>query len=605
MRTTFVSLLTGVLLTAVPSAAWADDIAVQVNQVATDKDGAKVAVVEYQGEEASGRFTVMHGDKVVLEGNLAALPKFEEWGEGKRYFEADFSALKDVGNYRLSIQIGASSAVSETITIADGGVFSVAAPALVEYFKLSRYQDQSDKKVRVYGTDRRVDVRGGWKDAGGDNGKYLSHLSYANFFNPQQAGMVVWAMAKSHDLAGDAFEKAGAREALLNETAWGADFLHRMVSPEGYFYMTVFDRWGTEGAERVVTGYVGRQGIYTEDYQAAYREGAGVSIAALARASMLPMSKDAASAFQPAHYLRTARRAFDHLETNNLRYVDDGKENIIDDYTALLAATELYRATGEAKYLTAARRRADALNARMTPRGWFRSDDDKRVFYHAAEAGLPVVALAEFLGIETDVDRVARTKEVITKSLQWQLEITRSVANPYGYARQAFQLWDYDMMRRHDEVLEGFFMPHANETGYWWQGESARLASLSAAAMLGGRIVASSNTDAFGVSSELGKFAQHQLDWILGRNPYGMSMLYGFGAKNPPHAESAGDMVRGGVSNGITGSDRSPEGRGITFAPGPETENWRWIEQWVPHVAWLLLASSASMNNDTAKTGSN
>jgi hypothetical protein len=40
-------------------------------------------------------------------------------------------------------------------------------------------------------------------------------------------------------------------------------------------------------------------------------------------------------------------------------------------------------------------------------------------------------------------------------------------------------------------------------------------------------------------------------------------LLYGFGIRNPPSAISAGDMVRGGVSNGITGEPLSEEGRGI------------------------------------------
>ena len=133
-------------------------------------------------------------------------------------------------------------------------------------------------------------------------------------------------------------------------------------------------------------------------------------------------------------------------------------------------------------------------------------------------------------------------------------------------------------------------MPHANETRYWWQGESARLASLAVAAILGGRIVAPDRAGAFGVRADLAKFAQNQLDWTLGRNPYDMCMLYGFGVHNPPNAESAGVMVNGGISNGITGATLSDEGRGIVWAEGPDENNWRWLEQWLPHATWFLLA---------------
>lgn len=587
--------LTALLLAlGAPGSAFSQNVRVQVNQVAMERTAGKAAIVEYKGSAPGGTFQVVSGENVVLSGPLTELPSFTEWARGTRYFQADLSSLRTAGKYKIVARLGNETATSPEMTIADGALFSVAGPALVEYFKLSRHVDPIDKRIRIYGTDRFVDVSGGWKDAGGDTGKYLSHLSYANHFNPQQAGFAVWALAKSHELAANAFRRQNAEQALLVETAWGADFLVRMLSPEGFFYMTVFDKWGTDGAERVVTAYVGRDGVYTEQYQAAYREGAGASIAALARAARLFRDKASPGQFTSDQYLQTARRAFVHLEANNLKYVDDGKENIIDDYTALLAATELYLATGDPSFLEASRKRAQSLNGRLTEHGWFRSDDRQRPFYHAVEAGLPVVALAEYLRIETDPARTEATKATIDRSLRWQLEIDRKVANPYSYPRQVFRLYDFKRKRPYGEIKEGFFIPHNNETGYWWQGESARLASLAVAAVLGGKIVAPDKSQAFGVSSELANFVETQLAWTLGRNPYGMSMLYGFGVKNPPYAESAGDMVRGGVSNGITGSDKSAEGRGITFAPGPDSENWRWSEQWVPHVAWMLLAASAT-----------
>jgi hypothetical protein len=51
-------------------------------------------------------------------------------------------------------------------------------------------------------------------------------------------------------------------------------------------------------------------------------------------------------------------------------------------------------------------------------------------------------------------------------------------------------------------------------------------------------------------------------------------------------------MVVGGISNGITGAPDSDSGRGIAFAAGPDEQNWRWIEQWIPHTSWMLLAAT-------------
>ena len=563
---------------------------VHVNQVALERTGPKAAVVEYAGSAASGTFAVLKDGATVQSGALAALPSFTEWTAGKKYFKADFSGLSANGKYSVEVKLGDAQARSPSFMVADNATFVTTASAVLDYFHANRHTKPADKHIRVFDTQRYVDVWGGWKDAGGDNGKYLSHLSYANFFNPQQTAMVVWALAASHDAALPLYRQAGLDKRIAEEALWGADYLHRLLDKDGYFYTTVFDQWAS-GAERMVVGYIGIEGVYTKDYQAAFREGGGVAIAALARAARLSRATGISGEFSATQYLQDAERAFAHLQANNLKYCDNGVENIIDDYTALLASVELYRATQKDTYLEAARKRAENLNQRLTPEGWFRSDADARPYYHAAEAGFPVVSLVQYLDIERDATRAAAARKTIKGALDYQLALTDKVANPFDYARQNFRT--YKNGKPGDRVLEGFFIPHANETGYWWQGESARLASLATAAVLGGRIVASDPSTRFGVSPRLAEFAQNQLDWTLGRNPFDICLLYGFGANNVPSAVSAGEHVRGGISNGITGATDSDEGRGIVFAPGPDDNNWRWLEQWLPHSTWFLLAATA------------
>ena len=565
-------------------------LTVHINQVAFERRGPKAAVIEYSGGQNAGRYSVLRDSATVLSGELIRLPEFTEWNSGKKYLKADFSSLTVNGVYQVEVTLGDDKARSAPFKVDDNATFATTAAALLSYFKASRYTNEADRRIRIFETDRFVDVWGGWKDAGGDNGKYLSHLSYANFFNPQQTALVVWALAKSYDRAPALFRTAGLEQRLTEEALWGADYLHRILDPAGYFYMTVFDRWGEPGAERMVTGYEGIDGVYTRNYQAAFREGGGIAIAALARASLLSKSTGKRGEFTARQYLEDAERAFAHLEKHNLEYCDNGIENIIDDYTALLASTELYQATQKNAYLDAARRRAANLNSRLTAEGWFVSDAERRPYYHGAEAGFPLISLAYYLGIERDAARAAGARKTIRAALDYQLALNRKVSNPYDYARQSFSIYKNGKLGR--DHMEGFFMPHANETGYWWQGESARLSSLAAAAILGGRAVYPAADRAFGVSAELGEFAQHQVDWTLGSNPFDICMLYGFGVHDPPSAESAGDHVAGGISNGITGATLSDEGRGIVFAPGPDENNWRWLEQWLPHSTWFLLAAT-------------
>lgn len=569
-----------------------EPLLVQVNQVALERRGPKQAIVEYAGDAGAGSYTVLRDGKPVRSGELLALPAFTEWSPGKRYFSADFSDMQQDGNYQVDVRIGKQHALSAPVPVRDNAVFATTGAKLLAYFQRSRHADEADRDLPIFQTSRRVNAWGGWQDAGGDKGKYLSHLGYANYFNPQQASMAAWVLAYGAHARKGLFTAHGLQAQVEDEAFWGADYLHRILDADGYFYTTVFDQWGTPGAERMVTGYEGAAGTYTTLYRSAFRAGGGMAIAALARASMLAKQSGRHGEFDGAQYLADAERAYAHLRTFNPQYCADGKENIIDDYTALMALAELHNATGKQAYLDDARARAASLMGRQQADGGFISDGGSRPYYHAAEAGLPVISLSAYVDIEPDQARRERTLQAIGSALGHELAITRAVANPYGYARQRFQLTQDG--KAAGEVLDGFFIPHRNETGYWWQGESARLASLSAAMVIGGRKLAANGSAGYGLAADRASYAQDQLDWTLGRNPYGMSMLYGFGKKNPPTVlESAGEMFVGGISNGITGAPGSDRGAGISFAPGPDSEQWRWVEQWIPHTTWMLFAVMA------------
>ncbi len=587
------------------------NIAVHVNQLAYESNGVKVAVISVAGKAdlTAKTFQVLaKNGSAVYQGKLTAAGQVPEWQSAYQsdvpvnYYLADFTGFSSIehnDNYRVSINFEGVQQQSAPFAIAKQALFRSTTSSLLSYFNGSRndeeYNYQQDKHIRIFDTQRYVDVSGGWNDAGGDTGKYLSHLSYANYMNPQQLAMVGWALAYSYQEVPHLYDELKLTDAIVDEVFWGADYLHKILDPQGYFYMTVFDKWNTGNAERVVTAYVGLEGIYTEKYQSAFRQGAGSAIAALARASVLAKATGKQGQFSGEQYLKDAKKAFHHLNDNqaqnNKAYTDDGKENIIDDYTALLAAIELYKATNENIYLTAARQRADNLAIRLHQDGWFISNDidsdNLRPFYHAAEAGFPVVSLALYHAIEPEKTRQDKVAGVISRHMSYQLALNNKVANPFNYARQAFKTYENDQLST--ELQEGFFIPHANETNYWWQGESARLSSLSMAASLAKPLIQASENKAS--VKALDYFAQQQLDWTLGRNPYDLTMLNGFGEKNPKPYHGL-SMVAGGISNGITGERESKAGRGIEWAPEPDWKNWRWVEQWLPHSTWFLLATT-------------
>jgi len=562
---------------------------IYINQVAFDVRAPKQALVALPIGETARRFMVYQDKSIIFQGSLTAQPTFTEWGTGAQYYLADFSSLKRQGTFHVVVNTPKQQVSSSTFTINHNAYFKLTAKSLLHYFTLSRHTNPQDKSIRINGTERYVNVSGGWVNSGADQSKNLSHSTQSNYLVSQQGAIAAWAMAKSYDKLSELYRQKGLTSQLIEEVIWGADYLHRILDTEGYFYSSVFNNKNSAD-ERLITGYDQVEDEYTTNFQAAFREGAGIAIATLVKAHELSNKTGVQGEFSAKQYLADAERAFEHLQTKNLQYVDNGQENIIDDYTALIAATELYQSTKKTKYLKAARHRAYNLNNRMTSQGWFVSDDGERPFYHGIEAGLPIIALVDYLAIEHDKQIKIKTKRTIKLSLDYQLALNSQVSNPFNLARQTYRASDKNLPAK---LQEGFFMPHTSKNESWWQGENSRMASLTAAAIWGGKVTHANARGSFGVNRELANFAQSQIDWIMGKNPYQVSMLYGFGVNNPPHSQSSGIMLNGGISSGITGMTINPYGRGMTWAEGPDENNWHWTRQSLQHSAWYLLAMTA------------
>jgi Glycosyl hydrolase family 9/Cellulase N-terminal ig-like domain len=381
-----------------------EEVVIHVNQVAYDQTAPKFAVLE-TGKRLpeSSRFQVEDAatSEPVFEARLADGHECEEWFPGKSFYRADFSSLRRTGHFRLVIEQNRKEYRSIDFEIGKGALAAQTAPAIIQFYQHQRANSpeelKADQHVLLYGSSNRVDLRGGWCDASGDVSKYFSHLAYANFMSPQQTPLVVWSMVEVVDTAPALLESLKAKTPLMDEAIYGADYLMRSLSPEGYFYMTVFSYFKKDPEARRVVGLLANSKT-TSDYQCAFREGGGMAIAALARISQ--WQKD--GEFSSREYLAGAKRAFAHLQANNTKYDDDGKENIIDDYCALMAASELWIATGRPVYRDEARKRAKNLAGRMTPEGYFIANDSNRPFWHASDAGLPVIALARYLDKEDD-----------------------------------------------------------------------------------------------------------------------------------------------------------------------------------------------------------
>ncbi|EKG2656986.1 glycoside hydrolase family 9 protein [Vibrio parahaemolyticus] len=554
------------------------------NHIGYERLGPKKAIIQTEQPHLSSytaQLICATSEQTVATFAVEEQGKVANWHQGYFYL-IDFSSFTDSGDYFLQVEDSRSS----YFTVGEHILLNQTLSDVIHYFKSQRCGgvfDQQDRQVPVLNANQTVDVHGGWYDASGDVSKYLSHLSYANYLNPQQTPMVVWNILKGLSLLeGSEDIAAFTRTRLIEEALFGADFLVRMQNEKGFFYMTVFDKWSKDTAQREICAYETQLGHKFDDYQAGFRQGGGVAIAALAAASRLGVHGE----YDQQKYRNAAENGYWHLKEHNTQYLNDSEENIIDEYCALLASVELFKATKETRYLEESRLWAQRLVARqmsdeLIQHFWSANQDGSRPYFHAAEAGLPVIALCEYLAIEDDSVQTESVKRIVNQACEFEIKISNKVTNPFGYPRQYVK-------GVNESKRDAFFVAHNNESGYWWQGENARLGSLATMAYLAQPHIASQE-----IQQQLSVFAQDALNWIVGLNPYDMCMLDGHGRNNPDYLPQYGFFnAKGGVCNGITGGFEDEED--IAFNPPAQKDdmlqNWRWGEQWIPHGAWYLLA---------------
>jgi thiol-disulfide isomerase/thioredoxin len=637
MNRPYFAVLFFLMLTAT---AHAQSPRVLTNQVGYEYDKPKRAVVLAVTHLALSSFdlidettgkSVYHG-KPMYSG---AVDKWKNW----QFWTINFTPYTAAGTYRLRVNGPVGPVTSWPFIIGTNVLEKSTLSDILYYFKGQRCAgplNQADRHLPLPASAHNpdaaaspdtLDLHGGWYDATGDYGLHLSHLSFSSYFNPQQIPFVVYSLLKTNELlahrSGTDYRQFIRR--ILDEAAFGADYLVRVQAKGGSFYRSI-DAPGAgklakdraispeqqsyrikQSKDQIIGGP--QAAANWRSYQSSFRSGGGMAIAALAMASMTDVPGD----FSTARYLQAAEDAFAFLDKHNAEMTNDGKENIVDDYCALTAAAELYKATRNDVYRTAAEARAQKLINRLISSGnetdYFRADDADRPFFHPSDAGLPLVSLLYYCPYATTATQSA-IKSAVLRSLRHELAITHEVNNPFGYSRQLVQ--DTLAHRR-----TAFFFPHGSEASPWWQGEDARLASMAAAARLAIPLFAAAppataaspaaqsttasetqRAPAPSFTDSLETFALDQLNWILGLNPYDASMLQGTGHNNPAYGFFGTfeyTNAPGGIVNGITSGleDESDVDFNLSYATTKKDYDWRWAEQWLPHDAWYLLAVAA------------
>ena len=573
-----------------------------VNHMGYSVGKPKKVVVQTDGQELKRLgFSILRQDGTrAYAGKLVPYGEVASWHTGS-YYAGSFDSLDEEGVF--TIRIGAS--VSESFEITAHSATMRLMNAVTYYFKAQRDSGEwllDDSALPFAGErDGIVDAHGGWYDATGDYGIHLSHLSHSTYYNPQQVPLsayVFFAAADNLEASGNDWYSMLKRR-MLDEGYWGADFLMRMRAPSGSFFRSIgrsnaFD--AVLGTRNISFEYHGSSSQFSEkaatadsetvtdaNYETSMRSGGGLAIAALAIAGRhFYPARD----FDQEEYVLAAKESFRHLKEHNEVYTNDGRWNLVDWYCALLAAVELYRTTMEYEYLADARRYASLVisSAKPVQPGMRRLEFEGGLpYFSAADEGLPVVALVLYSRIEGDRTKADEALQAAQGIMRWKIHLGASVSNPFGYP--VFE-----------DLVDGglrtkFFFPHQTTAAPWWQGDNARVASISVAA----RMVASITGDRT-LRSDAVRLAEDCIDWILGQNPYDACMVEGYGRNNIAYFfKNRYDFIScpGGIVNGITsGLDDEDDIEFVTKPNDRIDDNWRWAEQWIPHATWFLYALS-------------
>lgn len=573
------------------------------NHMGYSAHGPKKAVIQCAAGETPQACRLVDAAGRVCRSLLPeAVGEVAHWNQGE-FWTADFSDYTVEGEYYVEAEGSSGCVRSHPFEISAKVLTMRMISAVGYYFKAQRDSGEwlaADRTLHFRGPrEGIVDAHGGWYDATGDYGIHLSHLSHSTWHNPQQVPFSAYTFFKVHEFlaASGNEEYTMVKRRALDEGFWGADFLLRMRAPSGSFYRTIsrakaldavhgtrtlgFEYKGSSDQFSDAAATADRETVTDENYECSLRCGGGLAIAALAAAGRFFYL---GAEHTQQEYILAAKEAWAHLSRHNEAYTNDGQWNLVDEYCALIAVTELWRTTGEYEYLTAARDMVSRIQARAVPAGPQMRRLEMapgRPFYSAADEGMPLIALLQYAQVEPNAGEAEAARVLAEEIFRYQLQLTDSVPNPFGYPRM--------------ECLDGdtihakFFFSHQSTAAPWWQGDNARLGSLSAAAAMLGR-----TTRDKVLAARCRRMAQDTLDWIMGCNPFDSCMIEGYGYHNIQYFYLGRyDFLNcpGGICNGITSGLHDEDGIEFVTQPTEEVnDNWRWAEQWIPHASWYLYA---------------
>ena len=527
--------------------------------------------------------------QIVYTGNLQPGP-----GDFGSWLTGDFSNITREGHYYLR-----SDTLRSYPFVISISAYQSPMNLIVHYFSLQRCGASTtgylspchiDDGIRM-DNGKHQDVTGGWHDAS-DLRKWVEATIYAMI-----------GMAKTLELDPEA-----NREAIIEELLWGNHYFLNMQEPQGYVMNYIggdvkkhsdSNRWtdnenGPEGGTPAfVRPNAGRSdadmllmGAHDDRIIRTDPVGHGGQYNFITAEALLARIMKTADREYADKCLDAAIKCFNWCNKTESR-ADPG---VIG--ASMLGGLELYKTTHSEVYKTFVMDQARELKKLQVKgpegsiSGFYRnsaSDPDpyKNIWNGCEE----LIALCDMVKLFPADKELALWKEIISNyTRQYLVNIARR--NNFGIV--PFGLFvknDPGGNRKIGDYWYRYFMQPEDE---WWVGVNANLASSGVGLLKASEVLH---------DPELKAYAQKQLDWIIGINPFNSSTIEGIGYNHPVHFPGSTfypvvPVLPGAVLNGL-GGDHNDQ-------PDIGTGSWQISEYWTPMAAYSLwlMAGLASADQD-------
>ena len=428
---------------------------------------------------------------------------------------------------------------------------------------------------RAVHNNQRITINGGWHDAG--------DLSQG-IVNTAEAAYAMFALA---DRLRD--ETPELADRLINEARWGLDWVHKTRFGAGFRVIWgTMDFW-TDGVIGTADDMVGEvRNSPFENFVAVSTEAIG---------SRVLKSSDPALAEKS---LKLAREDWEFA-------VERGRDFGVELASAgALAAVELFKATGESAYANKAHelariilecQRRELPDEQIPLNGFFYTHPNReriQHYFHRGHEQGPIVALTEMCAAFPEHPDWMKWYSAVVLHSEY-LKAIAQYTEPYGMAAAAIYSRDESNEPSfREQVLHGIKLSekfYLRRFPVWFEFRGNHGTVLSQAKAL-------SSAAQLRHDLELAELAQKQLEWVVGRNPFSQSTMFGEGYDYAPqYTPMSGDMV-GSLPVGIQtkGSEDQP------YWPSANCYNYK--EVWVhPSARWLWimsdLAGSAIVSGQT------